>query len=204
MIGRQKRLKEVYEHLRKFFGIHTQTDFAESLHKSRNSITLALNGNEAYLTDKLFESICEAYQGVFNLQYLLTGEGNLLTPEESYINDETERRFLGEKLVQELGVQKESQVIDASSMVNAIISSHNVAMNAKDQTISSLEREMKQKDEQIADLRARIIEKDDHIATLKARIAELQQIVAIQKNTDLETYPFPVGVADDKKQRKNL
>ena len=57
MIERQKRLKEVYEHLRKFYGIHTQIDFAESLRKSRNSVTLALNGNESYLTDKLFKEI---------------------------------------------------------------------------------------------------------------------------------------------------
>ena len=43
MVKRQKRLKEVYEHLRANFGIHTQEDFANSLHKSRNAITLALN-----------------------------------------------------------------------------------------------------------------------------------------------------------------
>lgn len=78
MVKRQKRLKEVYEHLRANFGIHTQEDFANSLHKSRNAITLALNGNEKYLTDKLFKSICEAYPGVFNLEYLLTGEGEML------------------------------------------------------------------------------------------------------------------------------
>lgn len=78
MVMRQKRLKEVYEHLRANFGIHTQEDFANSLHKSRNAITLALNGNEKYLTDKLFKSICEAYPGVFNLEYLLTGEGEML------------------------------------------------------------------------------------------------------------------------------
>lgn len=204
MKERQKRLHEVFQHLRKTSGIHTQTDFANALQYSRVYISAALNGMEKNLTDKLFESICNAFPGTFNIEYLLYGNGELLTPEESYMNDEAERRFLGEKLVQELGVQKASHVIDASSMVNAIISSHNVAMNAKDQTISSLEREMKQKDEQIADLRTRIIEKDDYIATLKARIAELQQLVAIQKNTDLGTYPFPVGVADDKKQRKNL
>ena len=79
MIQRQIRLKEVYEHVRKYCGIHTQKDFAEVLHKSRNAITLALNGNEAYLTDKLFRNICEAFPGVFDLDYLLTGEGTLLS-----------------------------------------------------------------------------------------------------------------------------
>ena len=82
MDERQKRLKEVYEHLRKFYGIHTQSDFANALRKSRNAITLALNGDEKYLTDNLFKNICEAYNGVFNLNYLLTGEGSLLADTE--------------------------------------------------------------------------------------------------------------------------
>lgn len=46
-------------------------------------ISSALNGNEKKnLTDKLFENICESIPGVFNLHYLLTGEGDLLTVKE--------------------------------------------------------------------------------------------------------------------------
>ena len=82
MIERQQRIKEVYEYLRAHRGIHTQEDFANSLHKSRNAITLALNGNEKYLTINLFKSICKAYPETFNLDYLLTGEGTLLSMSE--------------------------------------------------------------------------------------------------------------------------
>jgi peptidoglycan hydrolase CwlO-like protein len=49
---------------------------------SRNAISLALNGNEKYLTDKLFESVCKAYPDTFNLDYLLTGNGELITKKE--------------------------------------------------------------------------------------------------------------------------
>jgi transcriptional regulator with XRE-family HTH domain len=91
MIGRQKRLHEAYEHLRKFFGIHTQTDFAEVLKYSRVYISSALNGNEKNLTDKLFTNICEAFPGVFNLDYLLTGEGDLLTIEEDVHTSDVEQ-----------------------------------------------------------------------------------------------------------------
>lgn len=91
MIGRQKRLHEAYEHLRKFFGIHTQTDFAEVLKYSRVYISSALNGNEKNLTDKLFTNICEAFPGVFNLDYLLTGEGDLLTTEEDVHTSDIEQ-----------------------------------------------------------------------------------------------------------------
>lgn len=91
MIPRQKRLHEVFEHLRKFFGIHTQIDFALALKYSRVYISSALNGNEKNLTDKLFESICEAYPGVFDLNYLLNGEGQLLTIEEDVKSSEIEK-----------------------------------------------------------------------------------------------------------------
>ena len=91
MIPRQKRLHEVFEHLRKFFSIHTQIDFAAALKYSRVYISSALNGNEKNLTDKLFESICEAYPGVFDLNYLLTGEGQLLTIEEEVKSEDIEK-----------------------------------------------------------------------------------------------------------------
>ena len=78
MVERQKRLNEVYEHLRNFFGVHTKIDFAEAIKYSRVYITNAMNGDEKNLTDKLFKNICEAYPGIFNLDYLLNGEGELL------------------------------------------------------------------------------------------------------------------------------
>ena len=93
MVSREKRLHEVFEHLRKFFGIHTQTDFAVALKYSRVYISSALNGNEKNLTDKLFENICEAYPGVFNLNYLLTGEGQLLTIEEEVKSEDIEKTY---------------------------------------------------------------------------------------------------------------
>jgi hypothetical protein len=50
-----------------------------------------MNGNEAYLTDNPFKRICAAYQGVFNLNYLLNGVGELLTPEEEVKSSEIEK-----------------------------------------------------------------------------------------------------------------
>lgn len=89
MIERQKRLIEVYEYLRRYFGIHTKTGFAEALHYGRTSMSAAMNGDEKYLTDSLFKNICEAYPGVFDLDYLLTGKGALLI--EQVHNDDTEK-----------------------------------------------------------------------------------------------------------------
>lgn len=149
MVSREKRLHEVFEHLRKFFGIHTQTDFAVALKYSRVYISSALNGNEKNLTDKLFENICEAYPGVFNLHYLLTGEGDLLTVEEDARND---------------AIQDTSGMIDQSSMMNAIIA-------AKDETIASLHRELDAKNETITLQRSRIAELERQLAA--ARMSDI-------------------------------
>ena len=82
MLERQKRLVEVYEYLRSHYGVHTQVDFAAAVGASRAVVSSALNGNPQYLTDKMFQKICAAFPGVFNLDYLLTGEGELLASSE--------------------------------------------------------------------------------------------------------------------------
>jgi len=78
MLERQKRLNEVYNYLHSNKGIHTKAGFADAIKYARAYVSSALNGNEKYLTDKLFRSICGAFPETFNLNYLLTGEGELL------------------------------------------------------------------------------------------------------------------------------
>ena len=170
MVSRGKRLHEVFEHLRKFFGIHTQTDFAVALKYSRVYISSALNGNEKNLTDKLFENICEAYPGVFDLHYLLTGEGQLLTIEEEVHNEDHERLY-------------NPQPIDQSSLINA-------ALAAKDETIAALRDQLTAKDTVIQ-------AKDELIANLRQQIANLQQQLHAAKEDELfKNFPFQKGVSD--------
>ena len=144
MSNKQKRLQEVYDHLRRWYGIHTQTDFANSMRYSRNAISLALNGNEKYLTDSLFKNICEAYPGVFDLDYLLTGDGQLLTIEEEVKDKDIENLY-------------KPQPIDNSSLVNAVIA-------AKDEIIDSLKRELAAKNETIALQCSRIADLERQLA----------------------------------------
>ena len=162
MNERQKRLIEVYEHLRRYYGIHTKTGFAEALHYGRTSLSAAMNGDESYLTDNLFKNICDAYKGVFNLEYLLTGKGVLLTIEEEVHNEDLE---------------KLSQTIDQSSLVNA-------ALAAKDQVIAQMELRLSEKDEIIQTQRLLIQNLQEQLAELRAT------------STNYDKHPFPMGVAD--------
>ncbi len=122
MNARKDRLNEVYEHLRNHFGIHTKTQFAAVLKITQPALSSAMNGNEAYLTDNLFKRICAAYQGVFNLDYLLTGNGQLLTIQEEVKSGQ---------------IEKESNPQQTSSYI--------------DKLIASLEKQVKDKDDQLAD-----------------------------------------------------
>ena len=87
---------------------------------------------------------------------------------------------------------KESQpVIDQSSMVNAIIA-------AKDETIATLQA-------RIVDLERTIADKDTIIKDREARIVALERKLSAYATSDLDNYPFSLGVADDgDRQRKNV
>lgn len=78
---RKERLIELYECLRRKGIIHTKKDLAESIDQTLPAMYSAFSGNEDYLTDSLFKRICHAYPE-FSIDYLLTGNGSLVLPEE--------------------------------------------------------------------------------------------------------------------------
>ena len=82
MKRRSEILNEVYEHLRNHYGIHTQVGFADAVGYSRPVISSALNGNDSNITDKMLRTINNKFPDVFDIDYLLTGEGQLLKIEE--------------------------------------------------------------------------------------------------------------------------
>jgi transcriptional regulator with XRE-family HTH domain len=177
MTSKQDRLKQVYDHLREFFGIHTQIDFANAIRITRPALSSAMNGNEAYLTKNLFQKICAAFPGVFNIDYLLNGHGDLLTHEE---DAKTETIRMEDKM--------RSPLVDIDEIVNKAVE---IAVSAKDETINVLKS-------QVTDLRIQLVEKDktiedknNIIAMLKQRLAEMEAV-----NDNFEKYPFPLGSAE--------
>ena len=180
-MGRADRLKEVYEYVRKRFPIHTQYDFAERLKYNRAYISSAMHGNEKNLTDKLFTNICEAFPGVFNLDYLLTGEGSLLATEEEVHNEEYGKLY------------NPQPTIDPSTAMNALIAEHVRLVNLLEADIKKKEIEM---DERLADKETIIREKD-------ARILFLERQLAAARSSDLQNYPFAIGAAEQQNHPKN-
>ena len=90
-LEKAKRLNEVYKHVFAHFDIKSQKEFADYLKMQRTGLSAAMNGSKANLTKNLFIKICAAFPGVFNLDYLLTGQGSLLTIEEEVKTQEIKK-----------------------------------------------------------------------------------------------------------------
>jgi transcriptional regulator with XRE-family HTH domain len=188
----------VYEHLRKFYGIHTQSDFANALRKSRNAITLALNGDEKYLTNKLFKNICEAYKGVFNLDYLLTGEGDLLTHEEEVNSEEFEKQAASVKSSAPDSTTEQTYIM--SKMLETLLKP---IESAHAETVAALNQQITEKQSRIDDLERTIAAKEEIIRARDSRILELERRLAQSNADDLSKYPYTIGVAEERTNPQN-
>jgi hypothetical protein len=201
-IIRAQRLNEVYKHLYAHHGIKSQKALADYLHIQRTGLSAAMNGAKANLTDNLFKKICAAYPGVFNLNYLLTGEGDLLTVEEDVKSTELE------KVNRQMHTQSSATGIDSSSIINAALAAQMESIELlKSEQATLLEahaREIASMNQQIADKQAIIDLQSDKIKSQADEIARLQKVIAdlrsMSLSADIEEYisnnPFPIGVAD--------
>lgn len=171
MLERKERLNEVYEHLHNQCGVHTKAEFADRIQYARAYVSSALNGNEKYLTDKLFRSICEKFPQ-FNLDYLLTGNGELITKKEP----ETAPIDKQQDALTYAAIQVGKMMADLSH------------------SIASLRDYQKNLEEKAASL--------DHMTkTLNERIAELDKMTAAIARQSAH-YSYDMGIAAEPEQKK--
>jgi len=134
-----------------------------------------MNGNEAYLTKNLFQKICAAYPGVFNLDYLLTGEGQLLTIEEEVKSEDIEKA---------INPTPAPQAIDYTFLIEKAVEK---ATAYADKTISMLEK-------QVSLLEKDVEAKNEEIKRLETLLHEYE--IATTVVTPNKNYPFEVGVSE--------
>jgi plasmid maintenance system antidote protein VapI len=179
-------------------GVKYQKDLAALVGVSEDTITRIMH-DQTEVTDDFLCKFNEAFDNVFNYQWL-RGEDNepMLTADLDKSNPQQ-------------SAQASAQVIDPSSMVNAIIATYegalatkNELINAKEENIEGLKRELRDKDklinaneETITSLKQQLRDKDELIISLRQQLLQLQQLQRQQSH--LSPYPYPTGVADDKK-----
>ena len=98
-----ERFNKAYEYLRFEGVIKTQTDVAKAMNSARSNISLALKGDESYLTDKFLTRFASAFKQI-SLTWLLYEEGPMTTVAAS--------EFKSENLPQVLEGNVDKDVID--------------------------------------------------------------------------------------------
>ena len=77
-MNKVERFKKAFEYLRKKGIIESKTQLASKIGYSRIAVSNAYSGNEDYLTEKFLVKFNNAFPGIFNLDWLMDGEGDML------------------------------------------------------------------------------------------------------------------------------
>ena len=210
MSDKKDRLKEVYDYLRSNYPVHTQIDLAKELKITRQALSSAMNGNVSYLTTNLFQKICGAYPGVFNLDYLLTGEGNLLANknEPTQVNShQSESTNINQQQYTPIDADFYHKTLDLNAQ---IISDLRKDLEYFKSLVLDKDGTIQDNAEQIISLQSRLsatLTELEHTKTTLAavrknfddKVAEVNQLrVELEKSRDpLAHYPFHPGVAED-------
>lgn len=79
-MNKKERFQKAFEYLKKYGVITSQSDIAAIMETYSQNISRAYNGDDRYLTDKFLSRFNTAFSNIFNLDWLLTGEGEMLSP----------------------------------------------------------------------------------------------------------------------------
>lgn len=86
---REDRLCKVFDYLVFRGKVKTRQEFAEAVGINKTNLSSAMNGNEKYLSDSLFIKVNSVYDNI-NLQWLLTGDGEMLNPQAAIMTSAEE------------------------------------------------------------------------------------------------------------------
>lgn len=155
-------------------GIRYQKDLAAIIGVSEDTITRIMR-DQTEVTDDFLCKFNEAFDNIFNYQWLRGEEGELMLA------------------ASKKEMPSESN-IDFSSVMNALLAK-------SDETIASLKRELDAKDEIIQSKDDRIADLTKLAEERLARIAELRRIIETN-NINISAYPFPIGAAEGNKNKR--
>ena len=172
-----------FDYLKRNTDIKTQKELARRMGVTENTITRILK-DYTEVTEDIITKLQTASGCVFNLQWL---------------RGEDSEHMLAVDVVE---TPKETQpVIDQSSMINASLSAYIQLTNRLTDDLKKKEIEMQErlaeKDARIVELKNTIADKDTIIKDREARIVALERKLSAYATSDLDNYPFSVGVADD-------
>ena len=76
-----KRIATAIDYLKSIGRVHKQQDIAEQMGATESSLSRALKGDVKYLTDKFIQRFNKAYGNIFNENWLMGGQCDMLADE---------------------------------------------------------------------------------------------------------------------------
>ena len=205
MKNKQERLIEVYEYARAHCGVHTKSEMAIRLHITQPAFSYAINGNEAYLTKNLFQKVCAAFPGIFNLDYLLTGQGELLLASDS---------------------PEPSTTKDSAS---ADVDFYHKALDNYSKMVADLRKDIEYYQQLVLDKDSALMENNEQVISMRSQVVKLETelehikttLAAVRKNYDQQVdtikllqaalaqyksdkFPYSPGVADGNNEHVHI
>lgn len=172
------RMKQAVQWLKQNKGM-LQKDIAEKMGITEVAFSNGMKRIQIKWDEDFVIKFQQSTGEIFSLDWLLNGTGD---------------KFADKSKTQE--PQPVTTNMDFASYINALLAK-------SDETIASLKREIAAKDDVIQ-------AKNERIATLEQlaeerlhRIAELRRYID-ENNISMTDHPFPIGAADDNKQRKRI
>ena len=173
---------QVLDYLLKVKMVKDQHELAAVTGITETTISRILNDKVRQPSRDTWQKLNEAFGNIFNPQYF-RGESTIMLLED--IRPETNTQ----------------PTVDPSSYINALIAEHTAYVNRLNDDLKKKEIEMQErlaeKDARIVELKNTIADKDTIIKDREARIVALERKLSAYATSDLDNYPFSVGVADD-------
>lgn len=88
-MNKSNNIKTAFEFLRSVGLVHTQKDLSLRMKASEGNISKALKGDPKILTDKFIKRFNDAFNDIFNLNWLIDGEGEMLSEHADMLGDNT-------------------------------------------------------------------------------------------------------------------
>lgn len=81
------RITTAYDYLKSIGKAHKQQDVADKMGTDKANVSRAMKGDEKYLTDRFLHRFNSAFDNLFNEEWLISGNGEMLAKPNQTIGD---------------------------------------------------------------------------------------------------------------------
>lgn len=119
---KKERFNKAFNYLKSKGIVHTQKDLSKVIGIDQGNLSNALKGIDKYLTDSFLEKFNNAFNDIFNIEWLTTGEGNMLKDDSHQMQDRVADNY--KSLVEKLHkiIREQEIIIESNNKELASIS----------------------------------------------------------------------------------